>query len=150
MDPVRRIGRPSLRAPRAILAFEGWNDACDAASGAAAYLIGQHDPSPFALIEPEDFYDFQATRPTVEVDDGGTRRLTWPDTRFYAIEMPTGPTDVVVVTGQEPNLRWKTYSRHVAQVLADTDVEIGGRLGAIRLWVPWTTFALAGTLPQSP
>lgn len=130
MDAVRRLGRPTLRAPRAILAFEGWNDACDAASGAAAYLVGQHDPAPFALIEPEDFYDFQANRPTVEIDEGGTRRLTWPATRFYAIEMPGGPADVVVVTGQEPNLRWKTYTRLIAQVLAETDVDLVITLGA--------------------
>lgn len=138
MDPVRRLGRPGLRAPRAILAFEGWNDACDAASGAAAYVIGEQDPSPFALIEPEEFYDFQATRPTVEVDEGGTRRLTWPETRFYAIEMPAGPADVVVVTGHEPNLRWKTYTRLIAQVLAETDVELVITLGAFIGQVPHT------------
>jgi proteasome assembly chaperone (PAC2) family protein len=138
MDPVRRLGRPGLRAPRAILAFEGWNDACDAASGAAAYVIGEQDPSPFALIEPEEFYDFQATRPTVEVDEGGTRRLTWPETRFYAIEMPARSADVVVVTGHEPNLRWKTYTRLIAQVLAETDVELVITLGAFIGQVPHT------------
>jgi proteasome assembly chaperone (PAC2) family protein len=138
MDPVRRMDRPALRAPRAILAFEGWNDACDAASGAAAYLVAQHDASPYALIDPEDFYDFQTNRPTVEIDDGGTRRLTWPATNFYAIEMPASGTDVVVVTGQEPNLRWKTYTRLVAQVLSETDVDLVVTLGAFIGQVPHT------------
>ena len=92
--------RPQLQDPALILAFEGWNDASDAASGVAAYLLGQHDVTePFASIEPEEFYDFQEHRPTVEVDQGGTRRLTWPATRAYALEMVTQPADIVVVTG---------------------------------------------------
>ena len=130
MDSIHRLGRPSLRRPRALIAWEGWNDACDAASGAAAFLLGQFDPEPFAVIEPEEFYDFQAHRPTVRTDDGGTRRLTWPGTRFYALELPDQPHDLVVVVGDEPNLRWKTYARLVAQVLADADVETAVTLGA--------------------
>lgn len=130
MDAVHRIARPSLRRPRALIAWEGWNDACDAASGAAAYLLGQFDLEPFALIEPEEFYDFQAHRPTVETDDGGTRRLTWPGTRFFALELPDQPRDVVVVVGDEPNLRWKTYARLVTHVLDDVGVESVVTLGA--------------------
>jgi proteasome assembly chaperone (PAC2) family protein len=130
MDPVRRFHRPTLRRPRALLAFEGWNDASDAASGTAAFLLGQFDVEPFAVIEPEEFYDFQVRRPTVEIDDGGTRKLTWPATRFYAIELPGQPRDVVVVLGDEPNLRWKTYARLVAQTLAEVDVEMVITLGA--------------------
>lgn len=112
------------------MAWEGWNDACDAASGAAAYLLGQYDVEPFAVVEPEEFYDFQEHRPMVEVDQGGTRRLAWPTTRAYALEMVHQPADVVVVTGDEPNYRWKTYTRLVAQMLADTDVDLVVTLGA--------------------
>jgi proteasome assembly chaperone (PAC2) family protein len=130
MDAIHRIARPSLRRPRALLAWEGWNDACDAASGAASFLLGQFELEPFALIEPEEFYDFQAHRPTVQTDEGGTRRLAWPGTRFYALELPGQPHDLVVVVGNEPNLRWKTYVRLVAQVLADADVESAVTLGA--------------------
>ena len=138
MDPVRRSFRPTLRSPRAIVAWEGWNDACDAASGAASYLLEQHDVTePFASIEPEEFYDFQVRRPHVEVDDGGTRRLTWPTTRAYAVE--TGEAhDTVVIVGEEPNLRWKTYTRMVGQVLADSDVELVVTLGAFIGQVPHT------------
>ncbi len=130
MDPIRRFQRPHLRRPTAVVAFEGWNDACDAASGAVAYLISQFDVEPFAVIEPEEFFDFQARRPHVEVDDGGTRSLTWPETRFFAVQLPERDRDLVLVLGEEPNLRWKTYARLVAQVLADCDVELVVTLGA--------------------
>lgn len=130
MDPIHRLGRPTLRRPWALLAWEGWNDACDAASGAAAFLLGQFDQEPCAVIEPEEFYDFQAHRPLVHHDDGGTRHLAWPGTRFYALEMPEEDHDLVVVVGDEPNLRWKTYTRLVTQVLSELDVESVVTLGA--------------------
>jgi len=131
MDFVRRTSRPSLRSPRAVIAWEGWNDAADAASGATAFLLGQHDdPSPFASIEPEEFYDFQVNRPLVEVSDGGTRRLVWPATRAHALERDAGEHDLVIVTGTEPNLRWKTYTRSIASLLMETDVEFVLTLGA--------------------
>jgi proteasome assembly chaperone (PAC2) family protein len=130
VDPIRRLGRPALRRPRALVAWEGWNDASDSASGATAFLLGQFDQEPFAVIEPEEFYDFQVRRPTVQIDEGGTRRLTWPATRFYALELPEQDRDLVVVVGDEPNLRWKTYTRLVAQVLSDADVEMAVTLGS--------------------
>jgi proteasome assembly chaperone (PAC2) family protein len=130
MDPIRRIDRPALKSPRALLAFEGWNDACDAASGAAAYLLGQYDTEPFAVIEPEEFYDFQEHRPHVVVDEGGTRRLTWPATLSFALDLPTQPHDLVVVTGDEPNYRWKTYTRLITSLLAESDVELVITMGA--------------------
>ena len=130
MDHVHRVSRPQLRRPHAILAWEGWNDACDAASGAVAYLLGQRDdPEPFAWIEPEEFYDFQVRRPHVEVDDGGTRSLSWPLTSAFSIK--TDAThDLVLALGEEPSLRWKTYTRSVARLLAESDVEMVVTLGA--------------------
>ncbi len=138
MDPVKRLHRPTLRRPRALIAFEGWNDASDAASGAVGFVLGQYDLEPFAVIEPEEFYDFQSTRPMVEIDHGGTRRLTWPGTRFYAVPLPDHSNDLVVVIGDEPNLRWKTYSRLIAQTLAEADVESAVILGAFIGQVPHT------------
>ena len=138
MDPVKRLRRPTLRRPKALLAFEGWNDASEGASGAAGFLLGQFDAEPFAVIEPEDFYDFQSSRPTVEIGEGGTRRLTWPTTRFYALSLANQPHDLVVVVGDEPNLRWKTYARLLAGTLAETDVEAAVILGAFIGQVPHT------------
>ena len=85
MDVIRRFSKPVLRRPRAVISFEGWNDAGEAASGAAEYLLASSRVTePFAVIDPEEFYDFQVRRPQVAIDGGGTRSLTWPMTRFYA------------------------------------------------------------------
>jgi len=131
MDLVQRFSRPHLRRPRAVIAFTGWNDACEAASGSVGYILGRSDADePFATIEPEEFFNFQEHRPEVDLDEGGTRRLTWPDTRFYAAPAPDAPHDMVLVMGDEPSLRWKTFARTVAQVLAEADVEEVVLLGA--------------------
>lgn len=131
MDLVRRHFRPALRNPKAIIAFEGWNDACEAASGAVQYLLGRgRVDEPFATIEPEEFFNFQEHRPEVEIDSGGTRSLTWPETRFYAVPMDEAPSDLLLVVGDEPSFRWKTFSRTVAQVLSEHDVEQAVLLGA--------------------
>ncbi len=131
MDAVRRLTRPVLRRPRALLAFEGWNDACEAASGTLSYLLGKFGArEPFAVIEPEDFFDFQEHRPTIRVGAGSTRRLEWPETRFFAVELPEDDRDLVVVLGEEPSFRWKTFSRIVASLLGDVGVEEVILLGA--------------------
>lgn len=131
MDAIHRFSKPELRRPRAIIAFEGWGDACDAASGAANYLNGALDVGePFAAIDPEEFFDFQAHRPMVTIDDGETRRLTWPTTRFYGVQLPEDDRDLIIAVGDEPSYRWKTYSRHLTHVLCDNDVEEVIMLGA--------------------
>jgi proteasome assembly chaperone (PAC2) family protein len=112
------------------MAFEGWNDACDAASGAATFLLSQAEAEAYAVIEPEEFYDFQEHRPHVVVDAGGTRRFTWPSTRAFALDLSPQSHDLVVVTGEEPNHRWKTYSRLVTALMAESDVEMVVTMGA--------------------
>ncbi len=137
MDAIRRFSRPVLRRPVALVAFEGWSDACDAASGVLSYIIGQHDDlEPFAAIEPEEFFDFQEHRPRVTIDDGGTRSLFWPETKFYALQRED--RDLVLVLGEEPSFRWKTYSRLITQILHETDVEDVILLGAFIGQVPHT------------
>ena len=114
-----------------MLAFEGWNDACDAASGALRHLLERRDiRRPFAVIESEEFFDFQEHRPSVTVRDGSVQAMTWPETRFFAIERPDRDHDLVVVVGDEPTFRWKTFARTVAAVLADSGVESVTMLGA--------------------
>ena len=131
MDAIRRFSKPVLRRPRAVMAFEGWNDACEAATGSVEYLLGQAGISePFAVIDPEEFFDFQVRRPIVSIGDGGTRSLTWPTTRFFAVELPADERDLVLVIGEEPSSRWRTYSRHITQVLVEMDVEEAVLLGA--------------------
>jgi proteasome assembly chaperone (PAC2) family protein len=131
MDAIHRLRRPELRRPRALLAFEGWNDACDSASGAVNYFLEQHNVvEPFAIIEPDEFFDFQAHRPSVAIDEGGTRSLQWPTTRFYDVALPEAEHDLVVVLGEEPSHRWKTFSRSITSTLAETGVEQAVLLGA--------------------
>ncbi len=131
MDAVHRFRKPQLRRPRAILAFEGWNDAADSASGSINYLVDQlRLTEPFAAIDPEEFYDFQAHRPHVKVEEGGTRSLSWPMTRFFAARLPDQERDLLLVLGDEPSFRWKTYARHITQVLVENDVEFAVLLGA--------------------
>jgi proteasome assembly chaperone (PAC2) family protein len=139
MDSIRRFSKPVLRRPQAVIAFEGWNDACDAASGAVTYLLSLADAGePFAVIDPEEFFDFQTHRPTVSVDEGGTRSLSWPTTRFFAAHLPDERRDLLLVIGDEPSMRWKTFGRSITQVLAEMDVEEVVLLGAFIGQVPHT------------
>jgi predicted ATP-grasp superfamily ATP-dependent carboligase len=119
--------RPELRNPALIVAFEGWNDAGDAASFAARYLAKSWGAEPFATIEPEEFYDFTETRPRVRLDDDLQREILWPENEFSAAV----DTDVVVFVGTEPHLRWKTFSRQVIDVARELDVRLIVTLGAL-------------------
>jgi proteasome assembly chaperone (PAC2) family protein len=136
MEVIKRHHQPSLRSPIAIIAFGGWNDACDVASTAAEFVIDSHDgPEVFAEIEPDSVYDFQQQRPTIVINDGVAQSLRWPTIRFTAIKRPSDARDLVVVSGPEPNFHWKTVARSIAEVLADTGVEeailAGAYVGAV-------------------
>src|SRR5437870_13045325 len=102
MDHVRWDDRPRLRHPVLIAAFEGWNDAADAATTAARYLRQQWGARPFASIDSEDFYDFSATRPQVRLTEGLTREILWPTNELSAAGMPGGARDAVILVGVEP------------------------------------------------
>ncbi len=122
-----------------MVAFEGWNDAAGSASGSLEYILGQIGVTePFAVVDPEEFFDFQVRRPTVSIGDGGTRSLAWPNARFFAVSLPSDSRDLVVVLGEEPSFRWKTFARLVTGVLADADVEDVVFLGAFVGQVPHT------------
>src|SRR4051812_5950472 len=99
MDYVRWQDRPQLRQPVLIAAFEGWNDAADAASSAARYMGEKWGARPFAVIDDEDFYDYTSTRPQVRLVAGITRRIDWPQTEMSWAELPGTSRDVVVLLG---------------------------------------------------
>lgn len=146
MDPVRRLSDPGLRRPLALAAFEGWNDASDAASGTIAYLIGQFDAEPFLIIDPEEFIDFHETRPRIRVADGVTEELAWPATKLYGVHMEDGDHDLLLVLGDEPQLRWQTFGRVLAAELGRLGVERMVLLGAFLGQVPHTaTVPVIGT-----
>ncbi|MCP4223217.1 MAG: PAC2 family protein, partial [Actinomycetia bacterium] len=122
----------------ALVAFEGWNDASDAASGTIAYIIGQFDAEPFLIIDPEEFVDFHETRPTITVEDGATEEVAWPATRMYGVHMEEGEHDLLLVLGDEPQLRWQTYGGLLVDEFRRIGVEQVVLLGAFLGQVPHT------------
>jgi proteasome assembly chaperone (PAC2) family protein len=136
MEPLTWSDRPQLQRPVVVAAFEGWNDAGDAATTAARWLRDRWAPEPLATIDPEDFFDFTATRPQVQLDDGLTRRIVWPatDATWGA---GTG-TDAIVVVGHEPHLRWRTYCEQIVRVAQAYDARLVLTLGALLAEVPHT------------
>jgi len=121
-----------------VAAFRGWNDGAQAASLAASFLAQAWEARRFADIDPEEFFDFQATRPHVALEDGLTRRIDWPETAFYHAPIPGIERDAVLALGIEPNLRWRTFSAEIVELAADLSVELVVTLGALLADVPHT------------
>lgn len=121
---------PELRRPRLVIAFAGWNDAGDASTTAAEHLISTFEHEPVARVAAEDFYDFSTTRPLV-VLDGANRTIEWPSPEFTAIRLDDAEQDLVVLSGIEPHLRWKTFTNAVAEIAERLDVSMVVSLGAL-------------------
>jgi proteasome assembly chaperone (PAC2) family protein len=149
-DELRIQDLPTLRRPVLVVAFRGWNDGGQGASLAAEHLVSTWDAQQFAEIDPEGFYDFQATRPRVSLVDGITRKLEWPDNVFLYASLE-GDRDAVVLLGHEPNLRWRTFTGIVVDLAGELGVELVVSLGALLADVPHTRPAPvtgAGTDPE--
>ena len=125
---------PALRRPNLVAAFRGWNDAGGAASLAAGYLRAVTDAERCAVIDSEPFIDYQQTRPTVQLVDGDVRRLDWPETEIYASEK----SDLVVVVGTEPNMRWRAFSGAIAELARRYRVDLVITMGALLADTPHT------------
>ncbi len=138
MDELRVALRPELEKPVLVAAFRGWNDGGQAASMAGGYLAKQWAAARFADIDPENFYDFQVTRPQVSLVDGLTRKLDWPDNAFYHAHLAGAGRDAVVFLGVEPNIRWRTFTQLIVGLAADLEVELVITLGALLADVPHT------------
>jgi proteasome assembly chaperone (PAC2) family protein len=131
MEHVRWDERPRMRRPVLIAAFEGWNDAAEAASTAVRYVRDRWGARPFASIDPEDFFDFSATRPQVKLREGLTREIVWPSNQFFGAAVTEAGRDVVLMIGSEPQLKWRTFCDQVVSVAAELDVELVVILGAL-------------------
>jgi predicted ATP-grasp superfamily ATP-dependent carboligase len=129
MEHVVWSRRPALTEPTMIAAFAGWNDAGDAATLAVRHLVEQWRAEPMASIDPEEYYDFQSTRPQVRLIDGQTRRISWPANEAFAASTPGG--DVVLLLGIEPQLRWRTFTHQVAGIAEECGVDVVITLGAL-------------------
>ena len=121
-----------------IAAFEGWNDAAEAATGAVDHLIEEWDAELVTAIDPEDYYDFQVKRPEVEFDDEGVRRLTWPTTRIFLARPDDTDRDVLLIRGIEPNMRWRGFCRELLEVVDESNSQLIVVLGALLADSPHT------------
>ncbi|GEL21324.1 MAG: PAC2 family protein [Pseudonocardia sp.] len=137
-DDGPRPDLPELSEPVMIAAFEGWNDAGEAASTALEHLELSWDATPLDSIDPEDYYDFQVTRPLVRLADGVSRRVEWQTTRLSVAELPGTGRHVVLVNGIEPNLRWRSFCGELLDYVDVLGVTKVITLGAMQTETPHT------------
>jgi hypothetical protein len=139
MDVLTLRGElPVLRTPIMIAAFEGWNDAGECATLAVDTVRRATAATPFADLDAEAFYDFQHTRPMVRIDADGSRVVDWPELTLSAGGLPGARGDVVVLSGAEPNLRWRSLSAAVITLARRLDVSMLITVGALQVDVPHT------------
>jgi hypothetical protein len=115
-DPLRFEVQPSLVDATLVLAFDGWNDAGEAATSAVSFLADALHAAPLADIDAEEYYDFTVRRPTVRLDAASGRRLEWPSYRFRFGALP-GRAELVLGSGAEPHLRWRSFCEQVVRVV---------------------------------
>lgn len=149
---------PLLREPVMVIAFSGWNDAAEAASGAVEHLLsGWRDknddviPELIANVESEDFYDFQVNRPVVTIDDSEIRSITWPSTQVFGMAIPSMDRDLVIVTGVEPSMKWKSFTSDLLDLADDLEVSLIVSLGSLLADTPHTrpiTVTATGSHPS--
>lgn len=125
-----------LRDPVAIAAFSGWNDACGAGMGVIWHLLETYPTELQFTLDPDDYYDYQATRPTLTKTLTGDRNLTWPTTSVHVANLPT--QDLVLIHGPEPNLRWRAFCREVIPAITESQSRLVILLGAMAADTPHT------------
>jgi predicted ATP-grasp superfamily ATP-dependent carboligase len=138
MEDVIWSGRPTLRAPVMVCAFKGWNDAGEAASAAVSFIRESFDAEDVASIDPEEFFDFTAVRPTVHLTEGVTREIDWPVATISAAAVPGAEGDLVMLQATEPSLRWRRYTENLIATARELDVRMVITLGALLADVPHT------------
>lgn len=155
---------PALRSPVMLIAFSGWNDAAEAATGAASHILsawsdGIHAideqtgfvPELIANVDPEEFYDFQVNRPMVYMDDSHMRTLTWPSTQVFGLQMPQFDFDFVIVRGVEPSMKWKSFTQDLIDLADDLEVSMIVTLGSMLADAPHSrpiTVTCSGAHPE--
>jgi proteasome assembly chaperone (PAC2) family protein len=139
MQPLIWESRPDgLRAPALVCAFSGWNDAGDAASAALTFIGESLAAERFARIDPEDFYDFQSTRPHIRFNEDRSREITWPGIEIFAARVPRAPRDLILVQGPEPSMRWRTFCQHIIDLAEALGTQLVVTMGALLADVPHT------------
>jgi proteasome assembly chaperone (PAC2) family protein len=137
MQPLIWESRPDgLRAPAVVCAFSGWNDAGDAASAALTFIGESLGAERFARIDPEEFYDFQSTRPHIAFNEDRSRDITWPGIEIFAARVPRAPRDLILVQGPEPSMRWRTFCGHIVDLAEALGTQLVVTIGALLADVP--------------
>jgi proteasome assembly chaperone (PAC2) family protein len=145
---------PQLRSPVLVCAFAGWNDAAGSATTALTTAAEALDAEVIAQIDPEEFFDFQANRPTIRMTEGHTREVEWPGNVLLTATPAAAERDLVLLAGTEPNLRWRTFAGGIAETAEQLGVELVVSLGALiadvahTLPVPITGLASDDTLVE--
>lgn len=137
-SPLHFESEPTLRSPFLVAAFAGWNDAAQVATHAVETLVDAWRLEPFADIDPEEFYDFSSTRPTISLLADGQRDLEWPENVFFARELPDASHDLLLLVGHEPQLRWRTFVDLILRVADRTEARCLVTLGGLLADVPHT------------
>ncbi|HEY1285051.1 MAG TPA: PAC2 family protein [Solirubrobacterales bacterium] len=122
---------PELRSPILVCSFRGWNDAAGAASTALAAVASAFEAELIAQVDPEEYFDFQETRPTITLTDGQARHIEWPQNNLISLAVPGAERDLVLLDGTEPNLRWRTFSETIATAADALGVEMVITMGAL-------------------
>lgn len=138
MDFITVTNPPERPLNTLLLAFSGWADAAEGATSALKFLQRKLKSQKFAEFDPEEFYDFSQTRPTTTRTRDGQRHIHWPANEFFHLAGADAAGGLMLFMGVEPNLRWRTYSRAVAQLARDYGVERVVHLGALLDAVPHT------------
>lgn len=141
MDQLITLEDVELKSPILLMAFSGWSDAQDIATGAVRYLVDRLDAKKLAEIDPEEFYDFSKTRPIISVAEQGVRRVSWPKNEFYCWSSGSDAPDLLLFLGEEPNLRWRLYSKIIVEVAKKHEIKQAMSLGAFLDVVPHTRTA---------
>ncbi len=122
---------PQLRNPVLVATFSGWNDAASAASAAVGAVADSLETELIAQIDPEEFFDFQATRPQIELSDGRLRGVAWPENLIVAGRSPGAERDLVMISGTEPSTRWRTFCNSLLDIADRCGVEQMITFGAL-------------------
>ena len=132
------LGIPELRSPIMILAFSGWNDAGEAASAAVEHLASIWPVQAIGEFDTEEFYDYQNNRPIVSVDESFNHSLTWPTTTVRGVSLPNYDRDLILVSGVEPSLKWRSFVAQLLDLGEDLDISMVVCLGSLLADVPHT------------
>jgi predicted ATP-grasp superfamily ATP-dependent carboligase len=150
MEELKVERRPELRNPILVCAFKGWNDAAESATTALALVAAQTGAERFATIDPDSYFDFQVTRPTVRLREGQTREILWPELVFSSARAGSESRDLVFLAGAEPNLRWREFCDTILVLADQMGIELVVTLGALLADVPHTRPVSITGIASSP